>query len=238
VNIFNSPNVIVNNCTFDNNTSDAYFTRQSYQSNAGGLSVEYNSLLTTVSLDNMNVVVTNCNFTNNHAGSQASQNEVQESRIFSGRGGGLSLTVNVTGIVNFTVNKSIFINNIAENLGGGVYISISEYSTLKQLYLFVNNVFTSNVASYGGGFTFTNLVIPSTNFSQNIIMLNSLFTKNKARNIGGGIYIFSSLGLGGSYIKIENCEFLQTLLMTMVAQWMLSLIIYMETDKTRVQWSL
>ena len=180
VNIFNSPNVIVKNCTFYNNTSDTYFTRKPYQSNAGGLSVGYNSLLTTVSLNYMNLTIYNCNFTNNHAGLPASPNEVQESRIFSGRGGGLSLVVNATGIINCIVNNSIFVSNFAENLGGGVYISISEYSALQQFYLFANNVFISNAASYGGAFFFANLVIPSIDFSQNIVVFNSVFTENKA----------------------------------------------------------
>ena len=155
----------------------------------------------------MNLTIYNSNFTNNHAGLPASPNEVQESRIFSGRGGGLSLVVNATGIINCIVNNSIFVSNFAENLGGGVYISISEYSALQQFYLFANNVFISNAASYGGAFFFANLVIPSIDFSQNIVVFNSVFTENKAEQIGGGIYIFSSLGLGGSFIKIEKCGF-------------------------------
>ena len=207
INIFNSPNVIVKNCTFDNNTSDTYFTRQPYQSNAGGLSIGYNSLVATVPLDIMNITVCYCNFTNNHAGFAASPNEVQESRVFSGRGGGLSLVVNVTGIVICTVNNSLFVSNSAENLGGGVYISISESSTLQQFYLFAQNVFTSNTASYGGGFFFANLVIPSINFSQKILIFNSEFTSNKALFIGGGVFVFSSRGLRGSFTKIEKCEF-------------------------------
>ena len=207
VNIFNSPNVIINNCTFYNNTSDANFTRQPYQSNAGGLSIGYNSLYATISLDTMNITVYNCNFTNNYAGSSASPNEVQESRVFSGRGGGLSLVVNVTGVVICTVNDSIFVNNLADNLGGGVYVSISESSTLEQFYLFANNNFTSNAATYGGGYFFANLVIPSISFSQTIVIYNSMFTENKAELIGGGIYVFSSLGLGGSIVKIEKCQF-------------------------------
>ena len=155
----------------------------------------------------MNITVCNCNFTNNHAGLAASPNEVQTSRIFSGRGGGLSLVVNVTGIVICTVNNSMFVRNSALNLGGGIYVSISESSTLQQFYSFAHNVFTSNAASYGGGFFFANLVIPSINFSQKILIFDSKFTGNKALYIGGGIFVFSSRGLRGSFTKIEKCDF-------------------------------
>ena len=207
MNIFNSPNVIVHNCTFYNNTSDAKFTRQPYKTNAGGLSIGYNLLFATISLDIINITVYSCNFTNNHAGSVTLSNEAQRSGIFTGRGGGLSLVVNVTGIVICTVNDSIFVNNIADIFGGGVYISTSEYSTLEQFYLLANNNFTSNAAGYGGGgFLLTNVVFPSFNFSQTTVLYNSMFTENKAEQIGGGIYVFS-YGLGASFVKIEKCEF-------------------------------
>ena len=206
MNIFNSPNVIIRNCTFYNNTSDAKFTRQPFKGNAGGLSIGYNLLFATVSLDIINITVYSYNFTNNHAGSLASINEVHQRRIFTGRGGGLSLVINVTGIVICTVNDSIFVNNLADNIGGAVYISTSERSTLKQFYLFANNNFTSNAASYGGGFFFGNVVFPSINFSQTVILYNSMFTENKAEQIGGGICVLS-LGFGGNFIKIEKCEF-------------------------------
>ena len=207
MNIFNSPNVIIHNCTFHNNTSNAKFTRQPYKSNAGGLSIGYNLLFATISLDIINITVYSCNFTNNHARSLALSKEVRRTGIFTGQGGGLSLVVNVTGIVFCTVNDSIFVNNLADNFGGGVYISTSERSTLEQFYLFANNDFTSNAAGYGGGgILLANIVFPSINFSQTIVLYNSMFTENKAKQIGGGIYVFS-LGLGGSFVRIEKCEF-------------------------------
>ena len=206
MNIFNSPNVIIRNCTFYNNTSDTKFTIQPYQGNAGGLSIGYNLLFATIPLDIINITVYSCNFTNNHAGPLTSINEVPERRIFTGRGGGLSLVINITGTVICTVNDSIFVNNLATNNGGGVYISTSEPSTLEQFYLFANNNFTSNAASHGGGFFFGNIVLPSINFSQTIVLYNSTFTENKAEQIGGGICV-SSYGLGDSFVKIEKCEF-------------------------------
>ena len=207
MNIFNSPNVIIRNCTFYNNTSDAKFTRQPYKSNSGGLSIGYNLLFATILLDIINITVYSCNFTNNYAGSLTSTYELPLYGIFTGRGGGLSLVFNVSGIVICRVNDSIFVNNLADNLGGGVYISTSERSSSEQFYLFANNNFTSNAAGYGaGGFFFANIVFPSINFSQTIVLCNSMFNENKAEQIGGGVFVFS-YGLGGSFVKIEKCEF-------------------------------
>ncbi|XP_065919889.1 uncharacterized protein [Dysidea avara] len=206
VNIFNSPTVIVKNCTFLNNTATSYFTRQPYQTNAGGLSVGYNDRLVTRPLNIINITITNCTFTNNHAGHASSPNEVQQQRIFSGRGGGLSIVVNATTVVQCIVNDSLFVNNSAENIGGAVYFSISESSTLHQLYMLRNNTFTMNTAPVGGGYFFANLVVPEEGFYQGIILHTCVFINNTA-TIGGGVSVFSSLGLSGSYIRYEGCHF-------------------------------
>jgi len=206
INVFNSPTVIIKNCTFLNNTATSYFTRQPYQTNAGGLSVGYNDRLVTGPLDIINITVTDCTFINNHAGRAASPNEVQQQRIFSGRGGGLSIVVNATTIVHCIVNDSLFVNNSAENIGGAVYFSISESSTLHQLYMMSNCTFIMNTAAIGGGYFFANLVIPEDGFYQGIILHTCVFVNNTAP-IGGGVSVFSSLGLAGSHIRYEGCQF-------------------------------
>ena len=213
VNIFNSPNVIVKNCTFDNNTSSSYFTRQPFQGNAGGLSIGYNSELTTVSFTNINIIVTDCSFTNNHAippsDLQLSPTQLQARRIFSGRGGGLSIVINITSEIHCTVNNSRFANNFAENFGGGFYVFISESSTMDQMYMIENNVFVSNEATYGGACTFVRFsdsAIPE-GFYQTANFHNCHFVDNTAR-IGGGLHVLpSSLGLAGSFISFLGCKF-------------------------------
>jgi len=208
VNIFNSPTVIVKNCTFLNNTATSYFTRQPYQTNAGGLSIGYNDRLFTRPLNIIDITVTDCTFINNHAGRAASPNEVQQQRIFSGRGGGLSIVVNATTFVHCIVNDSLFVNNSAENIGGAVYFSISESSTLHQLYMMSNSTFIMNTAFIGGGYFFANLVVPEKGFYQGIILHTCVFVNNTA-TIGGGVSVFSSLGLTGSHIRYEGCQFLK-----------------------------
>ena len=214
VNIFNSPNVIVKNCTFDNNTSSSYFTRQPFQGNAGGLSVGYNSRLATTSVNDVNITVTDCSFTNNRAAPptnlQLSPTELQARRIFSGRGGGLSIVINITSEIHCTLNNSRFINNFAENFGGAVYVFISESSTMNQFYMFENNIFTSNGATYGGACTFvrfSDVLIPE-GFYQTASFHNCSFVNNTAR-IGGGLHVLpSSLGLAGSLISFVKCKFI------------------------------
>lgn len=213
MNIFNSPNVIVKNCTFDNNTSSSYFTRQPFQGNAGGLSIGYNSRLTTIPLSNINVTITDCSFTNNGAippsSLQLSPTELQARRIFSGRGGGLSIVINITSEIYCVVNNSKFTNNFAENFGGAFYIFISESSTMNQFYMVENNVFISNRAKYGGACTFVRFsdVLMREGFYQTARFYNCSFVKNMA-TIGGGLHVLpSSLGFAGSLISFVKCKF-------------------------------
>ena len=219
VNIFNSPNVIVKNCTFDNNTSSSLFTRQPYQSDAGGLSIGYNSRLTMTSINDVNITVTDCSFTNNRAAPptslQLSPAEIIDYGIFSGRGGGLSIVINVTSEIHCTVNNSRFINNFAESLGGALYVFISESSTMNQSYKFENNIFASSGATYGDACTFARFLeelIPEGSY-QTASFYNCSFINNTAR-IGGGIHLLpSSLGLDYNLISFVKFKFINNTVM-------------------------
>ena len=214
LNIFNSQNVLVKNCTFDNNTSSSYFTRQPFQGNAEGLSIGYNSRLATASLSHVNVTVTDCTFRNNRAAPptalQLSPTDLQSRRIFSGRGGGLSIVINITSEIHCALTNSEFINNFAENFGGAFYVFISESSTMNHFYMFENNIFKSNGATYGGACTFvrfSDVIIPE-EFNQTARFQNCSFINNTARN-GGGLHVLpSSLGLAGSFISFVECKFI------------------------------
>ena len=211
MNIFNSPNVVVKNCTFDNNTSSSYFTRQPFQGNAGGLSIGYNSRLAMMSLNDVNIIVTDSNFTNNHAAPpislQLSPNELQARRIFSGRGGGLSIVINITDFVNATINSSIFVNNTAENFGGGVYMFISDTSTSNQLFTFGNNVFIMNRATHAGAFSYGNFVRVPREYSQTALFYNCMFIRNQALLAGGLNVVPSFYGLPGRQVRFVKCGF-------------------------------
>ena len=206
--IFNSPNIIVNNCTFYNNTADM-FIRRPYQGNAGALSIGYNAIVTTMSLDNISVIITNCNYTNNHAVERFSPHIVQVERLFSGRGGGIIFVVNVTGLdhtLTCTVNNSVFKNNSATNLGGAIYMFSSETANLQQVYVIANNLFVKNSADHGGAILTSN-EIESREYSLNRFIYNCLFVENKALHIGGGIYMYFAYGFGSDFIRLEECSF-------------------------------
>ena len=208
VHIFNSPNIIVKNCTFFNNSADTFF-RRPYQGNAGALSIGYNAVVSTMSLNNISVIISNCNFTDNHAAERFSPHVVQEERLFSGRGGGMIFVVNVTGLeyaLTCTVNNSVFKNNSATNLGGAIYMFSSETANLKQAYVIANNIFIKNSADYGGAILTSN-EIESRDYSLNRFIYNCLFVENKALHIGGGMYMYFAYGFGGDFVRLEGCSF-------------------------------
>ena len=212
VNIFNSHKVFVKNCTFLNNTSSSFFTRKPYQGNAGGLSIGYNTRLATRPLNSFEMVVTDCNFTRNHAipplHLQASINDVFLELIFSGRGGALSVPVNITGELSCTVNNSVFVDNHAIELGGSVYFGVGFTAPRYQTYVFGNNFFTLNSANLGGALCFVSHIKPLKKFYQSTVVYNCTFVKNTGKQIGGGVHLLPSfLGLEGTYVRFEKCWF-------------------------------
>ena len=197
------------NCTFYNNTSDSYFTRKPFQGSSGGLSIGYNANL--VSLNSAEVLVTDCVFNSNKAiapfSLYLSTTDILAKNIFSGRGGGLSMPINALWPLNIVVSNSMFVNNFAENYGGGLYCHIMG-NVSNQTYVFQNNIFMKNRALVGSGaINFGNYgdTIPSTTL--NCTMYNCTFENNSAQK-GGCLHIVPSYpGFSGNFIRIEKCLF-------------------------------
>jgi len=209
VNIFNSPNVTVKNCTFNNNTSSSFFTRRPSQGNAGGLSIAYNMKFSNKTVNSVNILVMDCVFINNHAAPptalQLSPTESSATRIFTGRGGALAIPVNITSPVNCVVTNNMFISNSATDLGGCIYSNIGG-PYINQTYLFESNNFFNNSAHVGGVMAFlTNPRIPETYIIQNTIR-NSTFIQNRA-GIGGCVNHYQHLGFAGDLIQFIDCKF-------------------------------
>ena len=209
LNIYNSPNVIVKDCKFLNNTSDSFFTRKRFQGSSGGLSIGYNANIT--SLNSAKVLVTNCNFTNNKAIAPPdlylSTTDFLVRNIYSGRGGGLSMPINALWPLNIVINSSTFVNNYAENYGGGLFFHILG-NIINQTYLIENNIFSNNSALIGSGaINFGNFgsTVPFSTLHNTIY--NCTFENNSAQK-GGSLHIVPSYpGLSDNFIRITKCLF-------------------------------
>lgn len=164
-----------------------------------------------VSPSSIDIVVIDCVFINNSASPPASlflsTTNLIEQQIFSGRGGGMALPVNVTCPLNAIINNSLFMNNFASNYGGGLYCFISGLVG-NQTYMFGNNRFVGNEATIGSGaLNFGNFGSTAPFSSLHSTMYNMTFENNKAET-GGCLHMFPSYnGFSGNFITIKECSF-------------------------------
>ena len=205
MNIFNSPNVIVSNCSFHNNTSDGSDIDTPFQPSSGGLSISYSSEIKA----NIDISVNRCNFTNNSAIStvplRLSINRFFLKNIFGGRGGGLAIVFNTSNTVNCIVNNSVFVNNEASIWGGGLYCVIAEAHN-HQNYMFENLVFTNNRALVAGAFTYVILVGQSDDIFVNALLVGCRFVENTARIAGvANVYFYNRIP--NNSVIFEHCNF-------------------------------
>lgn len=205
LNIYNSPNVMVKNCSFYNNTSDGNYTNTPFRANGGGLSISYN----TEELSNINIFVTNCIFMNNVAmvdlALRSSINRLFRENLFSGRGGGLSIIFNVTSPINCTVSDCEFINNTARSLSGGLYSAVGKACS-DQTYYFSNNTFIGNSATLSGAFNFGIIVSRNRSTVIDVTIYNCTFKHNRA-NIAGSSIVYFYDGLANVTVKFQECNF-------------------------------
>ena len=209
LNIFNSPNVTVKNCIFHNNNSTSNFTRKPFQGNGGGLSVGYNMDL--APLSNIDVLVTDCVFANNRATSalevSSTTSTLLQYGIFSGRGGGMSITIKSASPLKIVVNNSLFTDNFASYYGGGLFHFISGIVG-NQTYLFGNNTLIKNKASVGSGAqNFVNFGNSTPLSIIHTTIYNCTYEENKAQVSGCILVSPSFAGSSGSLITIEKCTF-------------------------------
>lgn len=204
VNIFNSPNVTVKNCSFYNNTGR--FTRTPFRASSGGLSISYD----TGEFNNINIFVSDCIFVNNNAmldlTLRYSINRLFSENLYSGRGAGLAIVFNVSVPTNCTITDCVFINNTAQSLTGGLYTVVREARS-DQTYLFKNNVFRGNWAALSGAFNFVILSSRNESLQVNATICNCTFERNRA-NIAGSTIIYFYDGLGNFSVVFEECDFI------------------------------
>ena len=173
----NASNIVVNNCTFKNNTghvSHLYICegletitirnsvfKDGGKVDAGGVGILLNSM--------NNIKILNCNFTN----------------ISATQGG----AIRINGVFfMLNLNGNIFAGNSAED-GGAVYITIKSGSDLINLN---RNIYNDNTATNNGGALYINSTY------RNIVISNSNFTANKATINGGAIFMTSTTTVSAS----------------------------------------
>ncbi|XP_065908085.1 uncharacterized protein [Dysidea avara] len=200
VNIYNSPNVLVRNCTFYNNTSDGSEIR-TLQTSSGGLSISYNSVTAT----SVNITVTNCGFINNVA---ASVNDLQSTfaqSLFVGKGGGLAIVVNTSSVSHCIVSNSKFINNTASIFGGALYcVTVKAYDD--QTFLFENITFEGNTATQAGAIGYG--LVPNRNKEAlySVVVCSCTFINNIA-GTAGATHITLYGGLTNNSVTFKQCTF-------------------------------
>jgi len=210
VSISSSPNVIVKNCTFDNNTSDksnATFGR--FQPSAGGLSIScINEDRITIS-----IIVTECCFSNN---TDTSSNVLNSSRHFlsrgtsGSRGGGLAIAVRANrSVVNCVVNNSVFINNTSSGTGGGLFcITVRAHG--HQTYTLENLIFINNRANIAGALFYRSRG-RGNRASVDTKIINCVFMENSATIAGAVTITFYDRLFNDNSVKFNGCTFTKNL---------------------------
>lgn len=197
-------------CTFYNNTSDSVFTTKPYQRSTGGLSIGYNSSdQTRISNKSIEILIINCKFISNTAAPlsrvRLTTTDILIDKIFPGHGGALTLLVNANSSLNFVLNDSIFINNIAETFGASIYC-IVQRACDNQTYIFANNIFMNHTAPSGSGLLFANLLSRPVNVVN--LIYNCTFVGNTATsNAAGTANIYPLYGLQNYAVTFKDCKF-------------------------------
>ena len=216
LNVYNSLNVTIRKCTFLNNTSDGYyFKRQKhYQGSSGGLSIGYNMSDPSVLL---NITITNTDFINNSDSplAKVTSSRVVGERKFTGRGGGLSVLVDSKfSRVNCTIKKCKFLDNFASNLGGALYILVTNVFN-NQSFRLDKVTFNNNSAPIGGALCFIDLRVGANKDSCiNTTAVNCTFTNNIADESGGAVSMYSMMAKTNHFVEYEDCEFYNNTAMT------------------------
>ena len=160
--------------------------------------------------DVVSIVVDLCRFINNKAYAFGSDVHTATSllttSIITGRGGGMSLTMNSNNTVYSNITHNYFEKNTARVYGGGLYFLVKNV-TRNQTHFFQNNIFIDNQALLTSGAMIYGLVgmVPAGS-SINVNVLRNYFEGNSAQ-LGGAFRFQRPTGNQGNYLMINNCIF-------------------------------
>ncbi len=150
----NPSNTEINSCTFRDNTNtraydDIGILNPGDLSFAGG----YSLILDRVKANNatLAVMMRNCTFLHNHATLNSSVEDTRP-RIYipRGHGGAMLMSWNASENQEVIIEDSLFLDNTADQYGGGIYITMFQGSKGNRVIV-RNSVFKNNTCSLDGG---------------------------------------------------------------------------------------
>ena len=209
--------VVVTNCTFEDNGPVTVFKQEQYRGSAAGISIGYDdnhytdtgTPIDTVPDGAGSVLITNCTFQNNThtpiTDQQVNTHNFFSRYVFPGRGGALSVTVNSSFPFNANITGCLVENNLAQSFGGGFYIVYSGYS--EHLTVVNNSRFASGRAQDGGGGGLVVAFVEAgrrESFNVRLEVYNSNFADNSAV-FGGGIFFLA--GRKSACTQVDSLAF-------------------------------
>lgn len=192
------------NCSFSNcgPVTDT-LKNQFYSIHSGGVSITIDSLSGGNDVESI-INITESTFYNNSAlptpELTRSTNDIFTRNIFTGRGGGLGITLNSPNkSVKAYITDCTFIKNRALVWGGGFYIVYGPMSN--HTVIIEGSSFIENDSGYGGGGLFSSTVDSTTNIAfSSLFVKNSSFIANTA--FQGGAIVNPSPGRPGTFAVI------------------------------------
>jgi len=208
VNIYNCPNVNITNCTFEYNNSTGEFSLDRFQGSSGGLSIGFYDGRESPPTDSINIIVDSCRFISNNSTALGSDvhtaTNLLRTNIVTGRGGGMSITLNTKLVVFSTVTNNYYENNWGSVYAGGLYFLILDVKK-NQTHLFKNNYYLRNQAGTTSGGMLYGLVgkVRSTIF---VSVMNDYYQENSAP-LAGAVRFQRPTGNQGNFLTYNNCTF-------------------------------
>ena len=214
--ISNSPQVFVSNCTFTNNTSLGIGTER-YSGNAGAVAIGYDDRPKPEHLQNVTPVIRITGSTLRDNNSTASEEylydvaEVLRQRIYNQRGGAIACYF---GTSNYSADVEIkhcnFEGNYVRDSGGAVYMFLSGQDNGHSVKI-QKCTFTRNAAKLGGGaeLTFdTSIGNSSDELVNKALIEDCSFAENMARDGGAFSHIQINKQENLNNLTIKNCSFI------------------------------
>ena len=216
--ISNSPQVVVNNCTFTNNTSLGIGTRR-FSGNAGAVAIGYDDGPKPDNLQNIPplIRITGSTFTDNNSsaaeGFRYDPATVLTQRIYNQRGAGVACYLGASNYsADIEISSCTFDRNHVEDSGGAVYMFLTGQNNGHSVRI-QQCKFFNNTARVGGGveLTFDTSfadVAPQLLLNQ-VLFEDCNFTRNTGRYGGGYSHIQLNTQENLNNLTIKTCTFIE-----------------------------